>query len=411
LKKIRITKNPYLLFLPFLLIYLIFIILNTTANKWDEPRYLIYAYNLLHGFYSPPAPDVDLISGPGYPILLMPFVALHLPKISIVLMNGVFQYLSIIFLFKTLQQFVSFKINLIFSLFWGCYFNVLEYIALIYTESFTIFLISLLIFFLMKGFNTDNLIEAKKYQVLSGIVIGYIALTKLIFGYVLLLMLIGSILIWISKRSAVNYRRAVIILLIAFASFAPYLIYTYNLTGRIFYMGTGSDNIYWMSTPYKHEYGNYFTPDTLDSLKLLHQKDLEEINKYTGVERDDAYKRFAINNVKSHPIKFIENCFSNVGRILFNYPYAYTFQKPATLLRFPFNGLIVVLTLFGLVPTFINWRKIIFPMRFMLFFALLYLGGSIFGSAETRMFVMVVPILLIWIAYVFQKSMKIKLKF
>jgi hypothetical protein len=67
--------------------------------------------------------------------------------------------------------------------------------------------------------------------------------------------------------------------------------------------------------------------------------------------------------------------------------------------------------LFGLIPTFLNWRKINYAIRFMLFFALLYFGGSILGSAETRMFVVIVPILLIWIAYIIQKSMKIKLKF
>ena len=97
--------------------------------------------------------------------------------------------------------------------------------------------------------------------------------------------------------------------------------------------------------------------------------------------------------------------------MLFNYPYSYTIQKPETLLRLPLNGIIAVFMLFCLIPTFINWRKIIFPVRFMLFFTLLYLGGSIFGSAETRMFTVIVPILLFWIAYIIQKSIKIKLKF
>lgn len=411
MKTIRLTKNPFLLFLPFLLIYAIFIILHFEISKGDEIRYLVYTHNLLHGFYSPPAPGIILISGPGYPIILIPFVALHLPKICIVLLNGVFQYLSIIFLFKTLQQFLSFKITLIFSLFWACYFNSLEYIALIYTESLTVFLISLLIYFLIKAFNPDTLVKTKKYILLCGITIGYIALTKVIFGYVLLFMLIGSGLIWLSNRNAVNYRKGFIILLIAFTTFAPYLLYTYHLTGRLFYMGTGSDNLYWMSTPSEREYGNYFTPNTTDSSRLLHQKDLEEFKRDSGIVQDDAYKRIAINNIKAHPLKYIENCISNLGRILFNYPYSYTFQKPATLLRLPFNGIIVVFALFCLIPTYINWRKMIFPIRFMLLFTVLYLAGSILGSAETRMFVVIVPILLIWIAYIIKKSMKIKLKF
>jgi hypothetical protein len=218
-------------------------------------------------------------------------------------------------------------------------------------------------------------------------------------------------LIWMTNRKVINYRKGIIIMLIAFTTFGPYLFYTSYLTGRLFYMGTGSDNLYWLSTPYEREYGNFITPAASDSLKFTHRTELIEIKKDSGLKRDDAYKRIAINNIKSHPVKFLKNCFSNIGRILFNYPYSYTFQKPATLLRLPLSGIIVVCMLFCVAPTLMNWRKIPFSIRFMLFFTFLYLGGSVFGSAETRMFTMVVPVLLFWIAYIIQKSTKIKLKF
>jgi hypothetical protein len=58
-----------------------------------------------------------------------------------------------------------------------------------------------------------------------------------------------------------------------------------------------------------------------------------------------------------------------------------------------------------------NWRKIIFPVRFLLFIVLLYLGGSVFGSAEMRMFTKIVPVLLIWIAFIIQNTVKIYWKF
>jgi len=47
----------------------------------------------------------------------------------------------------------------------------------------------------------------------------------------------------------------------------------------------------------------------------------------------------------------------------------------------------------------------------MVLFALLYLGGSVFGCAETRMFTVIVPIFLIWIAYIIERTIKISLKF
>jgi hypothetical protein len=119
MKSIKITKNPYLLFLPFLIILIIYAILNPTDGYGDEHRYLTFAKNLVHGFYSPPPPNVNLTNGPGYPIILTPFVALDLPLIYITLLNPFFYYFSIIFLYKALQKVVSQKVTLIFSFFWA----------------------------------------------------------------------------------------------------------------------------------------------------------------------------------------------------------------------------------------------------------------------------------------------------
>ena len=124
-KNLKITKNPFLLFLPFLIVYIVLILIFATkeVNRDDQGRFLTYAQNLLHGFYSPPAPNIDLGNGPGYPMLLVPFTALHLPLIYTQLLNAVFYYLSIVLLFKSLQQLVSLKITTIISLVWACYFT------------------------------------------------------------------------------------------------------------------------------------------------------------------------------------------------------------------------------------------------------------------------------------------------
>jgi hypothetical protein len=445
-KNIKLSENPYLLFSPFLLLYVVFVLIIHTDPLWgDEVDYIRLAQNLVHGFYSPPPPDIDLHNSPGYPIVLTPFVALNSPYLFMKLMNPVFHYLSIILLFKALKQIVTVRIALLFSLFWACYYNSFDFMPRMYCELFTSFLVTLLILLLTKAFRHSKSLSGNKYIYFAGFIIGYIALTKTIFGYVLLFMLIGSGLLWLLNRKATNYRKSLLILLVASATIMPYLIYTYQLTGRVFYLGsTGGNNLYWMTTPNYGEYGDWSPeprleadstpcmvsnpgslragkfdlknrkndiPGTLDSVKIHHQNDFEEINKYTGLARDDAYRRIAISNMKSHPVKFIQNCISNIGRILFNYPYSYTLQKPGTLTRLPLNMIILVMTLFCLIPTFLNWRKINFPIRFMLIFTLLYLGGSILGSAEIRMFSITAPILLFWIAYVLNKSIKLNLKF
>jgi len=429
MRNFKLTRNPYLLFSPFLLFYIIFVLI-TQVDKLtgDEYRYVYYADNLLKGFYSPPPPYVDIPNGPGYPIILIPFRLLGLPLVSMKLLNAVFLYLAVVFLYKSLIQVVSFKRALIFSVFLGCYYISFKFASLILTEIFTFFLVSLLGYLILRAFNSE---KTRKYVLLSGLVMGYIALTKVIFGYVLLCMLIGTLILWLLHKN-INYKKGLFIILIAFATTVPWLLYTYNLTGRVFYWtSVGGNNLYWLSSPYKNEYGNWysdirtgsdaasqvhedlplFIPGGIDSLEQHHREDYLEINKYYGAERDDVYKRLTIRNIKAHPRKYLQNCVSNVGRMLFDYPYSFFPQTPGLLLRLPPNGIIALLALFCLVPTFLNWRRIIYPVRYMFLFAGLYFGGNILGSADIRMFILICPMILLWIAYIMQKTVAIQMRF
>ena len=448
MKKINITQNPFIIFTPFLIIYwLIIIIFHQNTLEGDQAKYLEYARNLTQGFYSLPGPDIDIITGPGYSIFLMPFVWFDLPLLSITLMNGIFKYLSLVFLFKTLHEFVTFKNALIFSLFWACYYNCLEYIHKITSETFSVFLMTILAFFIVRTFRKIYFQKNIVYLILAGLTLGFLALTKIIFGYVIIFMLIIIAILSILNLKNKNYWRGFLIVTIALMTTIPYLINTYQLSGKIFYWGTsGGNNLYWMSTPFEGEYGDWFRdpvldaiayhsdnqvysdihvqsdnpwlhltsrrlPNSVENIKENHGEKFEEFNKFKGVERDNAFKKAAINNIKTHPYKFIQNCISNTGRILFNFPYSYSIQKSSTLYRLPFNGIIVVFMIISLIPTILFWRKISFSIKFMLSIVILYLGGSILGSAETRMFTLIVPVLLIWIAYIVHRTIIVKLNF
>lgn len=441
LKNTKTNRNPFILFLPFLIVYIVIILIFAKAEfTGDEARYMLYAKNLTHGFYTLPAPYLDLGNGPGYSLLLTSFVALKLPLIFLKLMNAVFYYLSVVFIFKSLQQIVGFKPAVIFSAIWALYPNTFEQLPYLLPEVFASSLIPLIIFFLIKAFKNNNTKKINKYLIYTGLALGYLALTKPIFGYVLIFMIAGAFLLWIINSANLNYKKSMILLTTAFIITSPWLFYTYHLTGKILYWSSyGGNNLYWMSSPYENEYGNFteYPFDTTDNkymlqgsakqIKLNHEKDFEQIleNKdaqklyikdgtvigypYTGLIQDTILKRIAFQNIKSHPLKFIQNCFSNVGRMIFNYPADYTIQKPSTLLRLPVNGTIIVFVVFSFVLTLSNWRKITFSIRFLLLMGLIYFCGSILGSAGPRMFTIIVPILLIWIAFVISKSVKIKM--
>lgn len=425
MKKINVLNNPYLFFLPFLIIFIIYILVYSPSDltAGDPARYLQYAHNLIHGFYSPPAPDIILINGPGYPIILIPFLLLKLPLISIALMNAFFYYFSIIFLYKSLKEVVTHSMSLIFSLAWTCYYIGYQCMPYILTETFTYLLVTMLIYFNVKAFQNKIDPKINKYVIISGIIFGYIVLTKMIFGYVLIFMLFGNVFLWLLNRNNQNLRKSLIILIIAFVTTAPYLLYTYNLTGRILYWGTGSNNLYWMSTPFKGEYGdwnsglglnttdisNYNIKGADSILRVNHQKDFNEILKYKGLEQDDVYKKISIQNIESHPIKYMQNIIYNMGRLVFHYPFSYARQQPKILLIFPIHGILLTLILFSTVPTFINWQKMPSSLKFLLILIFLYFGASLLVSALVRMFSIIVPIFLFWIAYILQNTMKVKL--
>jgi hypothetical protein len=419
MRNLKFTRNPYLLFFPFLLLFFVIVLfVHTDKLEGDESGYLLFAQNLLHGFYSPPAPGINLWWGPGYPLLLVPFQALHLPLISITLMNAVFQYLSVVFLFKAMLCFVEFRKALFFSLFWAFCFSSYHFMSLILTEPLIIFLISLLVLSIVRAFNGP----INKFVFLSGFILGYIALTKVIFGYVLLFLLLWNVLLLIKNRKENDYKKTALILLIAFITVMPYLLYTYNLTGRFYYWGnSGGMSLYWMSNPCENEYGSWINEKlnqnkknevaecAIPLLKMNHQKDIDEVSKYKGVQKDDAYKRIAIQNIKKYPVKYGKNVLANISCLMFDFPQTYTYQRP--LLKIWYFSILYTLMLISFVLTIFNWRKIPFYIKFIVVFAFIYLGGSSMVSGASRQFIIIVPALLIWIAYVFDKSILVKIRF
>lgn len=425
MKKLILTKNPYVLFAPMLALYFTLVLYLPTNGKFgDETYYLMYVQNLLNGFYSPPSPNVDLMYGPGYPIILLPFIAAGLPLISITLFNAVLYYFSIILLFKSLQQIVSYRMTLVISIFWAFYYHSFEQLHLIYTETITAFLITLIIYCFVKSFNQNSTQRNKNYVIIAGIGLGYIALIKLLFGYVLICLLIGSGLLLIIRKKNTNYRKGFLIITIALLTTSPYLLYTYHLTGRVLYWGSsGGNNLYWMSSPHHREYGDWYNfnkfeinsnkfepsnmPGKLDSIRANHWNDYKKLLQYSGIEKDDMFKTLAIRNIESDPLKFLQNCISNFGRLLFNFPSSYTLQRPINLLRLPLNGTLLIFLILTSFLAVSNLHKIHYYILFILFIALLYIGGSILGSAEPRMFSVIVPILLIWIAYILDKTVQI----
>jgi hypothetical protein len=416
-------RSPFFLFLPLLFIYSVYVYyFHTDQMTGDEVRYIQFAQNLLNGFYSPSYPNIDLINGPGYPILLLPFIGLKLPLFCITLFNAVLYYLSVVFLFKTVHILTSsFKTACIVALCWGI--NILAYqeMPCILTECFTLFLISLFSYQIIKIYSTSSI----TYRSIgfAGFTLGFLILTKVIFAYVVCVLLLLTMLFYFLQKRPDKLLKIVCILSISIGTITPYLIYTYSLTGKFFYLSSeGGKVLYWMTSLDAHEYGdwnnNSFTANCSNTIfcnaayiAKNHASEIKRIQHSKSVlEVDSLFKEYAIQHIKANPLKYVKNWYANIGRLLFGFPASYYFQSPTTLIRIYINSILLLAMVYSLIIAMWNWKTLPLEIKILIGFSIVYLGLSSLVSAYPRQFNVMVPAILIWITYALKNTVRVQLK-
>lgn len=414
-------RNPWVIFFPFFIFYLVLIFVFREKNmSGDTGRYLIYAENLIQGFYAFEGTKY-LWNGPGYPLLLAPLLALGAPLFLMACLNAVFHYLSVVFLYKTIYRHADTSIALFFSFFWALYYPVYESLIAVLTESFTIFLVTMIAYYsssyFSEGISGSN--SRSKYLWILGGLLGYLALTKIIFGYVLLTMLLLVGLYWLISKDRVNSLRAASVIGVAFLVCLPYLVYTYQLTGRTFYWGnSGGLSLYWMSSPYPKEYGDWQAPQfnaewqlrDIEAIKANHIADFAALDAsaLNEVHRDDRLKEMAVQNILQNPKKFFINWVANLNRMLFGLPYSYQLENLKFLKYLPPNLPLLTLMLYSFLILLLNFKAIPFELHFLLLMVLIYLSASSLLSAYPRMFHIILPILLFWVAYSISRTVRFR---
>jgi 4-amino-4-deoxy-L-arabinose transferase-like glycosyltransferase len=415
--------NIYYKLIPFLLFYLYRVISASSKINGlvgDENRYIEFANNLLHGFYSPPYPDISLWNGPGYPLFLAPFIFIGLPSIALKLINGFLLYGSLIICYKTIKIYSSERNAFIGAALLGLYIPIYIWLPFILTECFAWFLIGCVCYCFAKSFTQKNI--SWKLIILTGFSIAYLAMIKVVFGYVILSMLFVSSFLCLLPRFRSAAIKSALIFFVAFCFCLPWLAYTNHLTHKIlFWTDSGSMPLYTMSTPYADELGDWdeigrskenATQCNFDSVyNANHKAFIDSIEKLKPMETYEAYKKAAINNIVSHPYKYITNWCANVGRLLFDYPYSYNTQgieeEYWSLAPNMFLFVFILLTL----PINIRYKKQLPEgFIFLLLFILIYLFGSTLVSTYSRMFCITVPFWFFYLAYFFSNIISIEVK-
>jgi len=403
-------KNGAWKFLPLFLLYLFMVVMfSSTTFRGDEGGYVGMASRLSQGYYSP-INVIKLWWGPGYPIVLIPFAYLKLPWLAAKSINAVFLFGAILYLYKTLALWIREPYALIFAYLLGLYPPFWKEVYLLLTESLVFFLICGFMFHFCKSCRETK--RPRFHLLVASIFLGYLALTKVFFGYVILVGLLSflSLYLWRKKE---YFKKTTFIYLLALIWCLPYLLYTYSVTGKIFYWGTsGGSSLYWMSTPYENEWGSWFSPKAVleDPNLAQHRAFFDKIAGLSEVEQDSEFKKEAVYNITYHPTKYLVNWIANIGRLLFSFPYSYRQERPTTYFYLVPNMFIVVLFVLSIYPAILRRKAIPYEIYALLYFSLITFAGTSLLSAYDRQFRPLVPILFLWLSFLYVRVMKIEVR-
>lgn len=415
--------KSFLPFLPLLGLYIVLILFFSSDDLMgDESRHVNYATNLLNGFYSD-ANNPELINGPGYPLVLAPFVALSSNVLILKLLNAIFVCIGLVYFKKVLSFFVKNKYAFILTILLGLYPPLLRYIPMIYSEPLTFMIVCGLAFHFIKLCRSQTLNQ--KQILITSIFLAFLVLVKIIFMHVMAmsLLLLAVHFLWKKNRKLV---KSIYVIAGAFLLITPYLIYAYSLTGKAFYLGTGGGEIlYHRATPYENEFGNWFSrenvlqggdedyqPDSvyrnLKQLSENHKGVYLKLEGLSHIERDSAFKTLAISNMKAHPVKYLKNTVANLGRFVFHYPFSYRDQGFAAFGYMIPNMFIIVLWILSLYPFLVMIRKKMpFELKAVMMFFLIYASAIVLLDGRGRNFIIFVPSIVLFFTFIYSKTVSL----
>jgi len=390
--------NVYVALIPFLIFYLLICLVFTRDRPHnDEVRYLLYTKYILNGYYSP-VPAIDLWSGRGYSAFLVPFLALKIPAMKLTFLNAFLLYFSLVIFNKTIGLYTLSKTISIYTVILGLYFPIYMSLPILLTECLTWFLLTTVAYLLLKTIKTGEI--SWRSIVLSAFFIAYLAMTKVIFGWVIILMIIISIAMLLIKRFKSAGKITAYIFSFSFILCLPYLIYTYSITGKILYWTNCSGlSLYTMTAPYSKDYGDW-KPEEDMAVNPKYKDFIKTVINLPTVQKDQAYKKAAIANIKKYPAKYVMNCVANLGRLFFEYPHTDTLQSSGTFFFLAPNMFVFVFIIMALAISVFYLKKIPDEIIVVLVFIMVYLAGSTFVSAYCRMFIVTLPFWMFFFFYV-----------
>lgn len=385
--------------------------LHTEQSVWDEWRYMETAENMLKGFFID-AREPHIVGGPGYPLVLMPFLAMDVSLVWARVLNGVFVGLAGVLVFQVVRHYAGRWWALAAALMVAFHPNLARTTPTLMTEAISMFQIAAFLWLFTRALRGGR--GGVVWIVLSAVVLGWLAMTRMIFGHVILAMTVFSLaglVVWRSQRIAMA--KTVATMVLAFACCMPYLLHTRQLTGQFpCWTTTSGELLYWFTSHHPGENGHWFSDDDAmgrPELAPNHKAMFERVRQMHILERNETLMNAAKENIRSAPLAVASNWVCNISRLLFGFPRSFQREEVVTMLLVVFNGPLLFLLAGALALWAFRCSSMPVEIAVLALLAFVYLGGASLASALPRYLLPVLPIFWLIVGAQLQRNVRIRL--
>lgn len=370
----------------------------------DEGPLVRYAARLLDGGYALPGthdPTAFLWHGPGLPALMAPFLAMHAGLEVIRMLGPVLLFAAVVVFHRVLSWRCSPRRALLGAWALGLYAPAWSVLGSAHKEPLAILLVVVTMGATLRYVHRGG----AGALVIGGLAFAALAMTRLEYGWAIVALLVVAGVAAVVRRG-VGYGRLAAVCSVAALACVPWLVYTYHLTGHLFYWGNaGSLSLFWMSAPTPDQLGQWHSwRHTLSQPALAGYRPLFlRLTPLDPLHRDMALQHLAWLQATGHPAKFAVNLVANLARMWAGLPFSFQLA-PAVLAGLWASNLALLAGVARAAGRAIRARTARYAAirvdpvtRAFAAFAVVGVAVHLLPSAEPRMMLPLAPVL-IWLA-------------
>jgi 4-amino-4-deoxy-L-arabinose transferase-like glycosyltransferase len=267
--------------------------------------------------------------GPGLPAVLSPLVELRVPLADIRLLGPLLLFAATLAFYRLLRLRLSRRAALIGAYALGLYAPAYETLPSLHKEPLAL----LLVVVAMDAGTRYTRHGRRRHLAIAGLALGGLVMTRLEYGWVVTALAAAAALWWLRERRArpeqSRTRRASRWALVAFAGFTaclPWLAYTYDLTGHLFYWGnSGGLQLFWMAQSGSGQLGQWHAVHTVfnDPRLAIYRPFFRYLKTLNPLQADLALRHAALTGALRHPATYFVNVLANLARIFVGAPFSF----------------------------------------------------------------------------------------